>query len=50
MNKPKVDIGYAQWVIDLCAKDAPKGMCEHCAALSDECAEHQNEIKEGDSY
>jgi hypothetical protein len=51
MNKPKVDMGYSQRVINKCARDAPKGLCEYCAAFKEECAEHQKYIKDGgDDY
>ena len=31
MNKPKVNIGYSQEIIDKCALLAPKEMCEYCS-------------------
>jgi hypothetical protein len=46
MNKPKVNMGYSQEIIDKCALLAPKEMCEFCVTTLEECVDCQKETKE----
>lgn len=43
MNKPKVDLGYSQKVIDKCAMGVESAVCIDCIATEEECEDYQSE-------